>query len=351
MCACSALSPSRADFCHLRVVAVPQLGLTGIRAVAVWGLLADPAASGQRHPAKPGQAQRSVHNARTRLGCSSVFRSLVPCGDAGRLLDRRRVLESYVRRRLEHSGAGPVGRRFDCLGPCGALVDVELGPPAISCRPGQHRGRKFRDCRVGTPLAMAWFLPHLGRWHVLWFALATLVCVGVGTAGFARLRHGLVIDFRPIIDRMRARLRWMPVVVKAPFSSPQAAQLWLEWRERGWVLPAVVAALGIGVIVVAACVPAKEIAGMPIADGGSSLVVAVLFVIGFFWGNRSSTFEFRAFKGSRPLSDRQIAAAVLKSVTVGLISTGFVWAGADGRGRLDRGSAPRNIPWGWGETF
>jgi hypothetical protein len=122
----------------------------------------------------------------------------------------------------------------------------------------------------------------------------------------------------------------MPVAVEAPYSSPQAAQFWLEWRERGWVLPAVIAALGVGAIVLASCVPAKEIAGgtpIEIAAGGSFFVfIAVLFVIGFFWGCRSSTFEFRAFKGSRPLSDRQIAAAVLKSVTVGLISTALVWA-------------------------
>ena len=178
---------------------------------------------------------------------------------------------------------------------------------------------------------MAWFLPNVGRWHVLWFALATLVCVGVATAGFARLRQGFVIDVRPVVDRMSAQLRLMPVAGKAPFSSPRAAQFWLEWSERGWVLPAVIAALGVGAIVLASCLPAKDIAyGMPtellITAGGYGLVFAVLFVIGFFWGSRSSTFEFRAFKGSRPLSDLQIAAAVLTSVTVGLISTALVLA-------------------------
>jgi hypothetical protein len=50
-------------------------------------------------------------------------------------------------------------------------------------------------------------------------------------------------------------------------------------------------------------------------------------LIGFFWGSRSSNFEFRAFSGSRPLSDRQIADAVLKSVTVGLILSSLLWAG------------------------
>jgi len=51
------------------------------------------------------------------------------------------------------------------------------------------------------------------------------------------------------------------------------------------------------------------------------------FLVGFFLGSRSENGLFGNFNGSRPLTDGQIANAVLISVTVGVLSSALIWAG------------------------
>ena len=50
-------------------------------------------------------------------------------------------------------------------------------------------------------------------------------------------------------------------------------------------------------------------------------------VIGIFLGGRSKNGQFGNFNGSRPLTDSQVANAVLTSTTVGVLSSALIWAG------------------------
>jgi hypothetical protein len=109
-----------------------------------------------------------------------------------------------------------------------------------------------------------------------------------------------------------------------PFSSPQSAQFWREWSERGYVLPVGYALIGIGALPLVLYVEARSRQSL---EGLSSLFFLFpLAGIGFFWGSRSPQLEFGDFHGSRPLSDRQLANAVLKSATLGLVLSALIWA-------------------------
>jgi len=181
---------------------------------------------------------------------------------------------------------------------------------------------------VIRPEKMADFLPGVGGREMLSFGLATLACVGLGILGFAKLRHGSGIDLRWIGDWLSERLdfRWAPRA--KPFSSARAAQFWLECQERGYVLPVVATMFGTAAVVLALCVPARHITnGKPtdFAVFATILMFSALVAIGFYWGSRSPNLDFRAFNGSRPLSDGQLATAVLKSATLGLILSALIW--------------------------
>jgi hypothetical protein len=174
-------------------------------------------------------------------------------------------------------------------------------------------------------LKIAEFLPTVSLWQAFGFGLAVLVCVGIGTVGFASLRRGCGIDGRRISHALSERLSFRRAARTTPFSSAANAQFWLEWTRHGYVLPAVIASIGIAAIVLVWSLPATLFDATHIAGQASAILVVPLFVIGFFWGNRSPNFEFGAFNGSRPLSDRQIANAILKSATLGLILSAVIW--------------------------
>lgn len=93
------------------------------------------------------------------------------------------------------------------------------------------------------------FLGGINTPHVLLYSLASLVCVGVGTVGFENLRHGRGIDVDGIVEWVS---RLFPKTARpTPFSSPVAAQFWLEWAERGYVMPVGTALIGVITLVFA----------------------------------------------------------------------------------------------------
>ncbi len=161
-------------------------------------------------------------------------------------------------------------------------------------------------------------------WHIFSFGVAAIVCVVVGAFGFSKRRHGSDIDIQRIIDWLGERFRHWTTARWAPFSSPTSAQFWLEWTERGYVLPLVVACLGFAVLCLAWFIPLDE--QTDFVRGSSALVLTPLLVIGMFWGLRNPQGDFGSFNGTRPLSDGQIANAILKSSTLGLLASAAIWA-------------------------
>ena len=97
---------------------------------------------------------------------------------------------------------------------------------------------------LGGP-ATVWFHEGVNASHVLMFSLASIFFVGVGTAGCTSLRCGSGFEVHRIVDWAR---RLIPKSARAkPFSSLFAAQFWLEWRERGYVMPVNTLLLAVGI--------------------------------------------------------------------------------------------------------
>ena len=166
-------------------------------------------------------------------------------------------------------------------------------------------------------------LGNMNGWKALSFGVATIACVGVGAFGFAKLRHGSGIDVRRIIDALSQLVPLRKRLPSAPFLSPTSAQFWLEWTERGFVLPSGTALIGISALLLAWYISVENASDF--IGGVSALFLAPLSPISMFWGTRSPNGEFGNFNGSRPVSDRQVANAVLKSATLALVLSVVIW--------------------------
>ena len=158
------------------------------------------------------------------------------------------------------------------------------------------------------------FGQRLNGLHVVAAELGIGVCVAIGTAGFGNLRRGSGLDVERWIDTIVRRIPLPGRSGTSPFSTPRAAQLWLEWTERGFVLPLCTTLLALLAWVLAWRVKGESPANF--VGGAAGMVIAPLIVIGLYWGSRSRHSDFGNFNGSRPLSDSQIANAVLKSAAI-----------------------------------
>jgi hypothetical protein len=98
------------------------------------------------------------------------------------------------------------------------------------------------------------------------------------------------------------------------FRSAGAAQFWVEWRTKGrWIV------YGVGVVMCGLFVVLKG--KDPWDAEGAVGVVSAMFMLmlpmlGLWLGSDSGRFDLRTFRATRPLSDRQVAGAVLKNVAV-----------------------------------
>ncbi len=174
---------------------------------------------------------------------------------------------------------------------------------------------------LGGPTAV-WFHEGVSASHLGMFSLASMGLVGVGTVGFASLRCGSGIEVHRIVDWA---CRLIPRTARAtPFSYPTTAQFWMEWRERGYVMPVGTAVIGAAVLLITPFVARAD--SSEFFGAISAILFLPAIVIGLFLGARSPDGLFANFNGSRPLTDSQIANAVLKSATVGVFSSALVWA-------------------------
>jgi len=166
-------------------------------------------------------------------------------------------------------------------------------------------------------------LSNVGPLQFLLIAVAAVICVAVGTFGFAKVRAGAGFDVGPIIEWLSRAVMLRSTSELAPFSSPARARFWLEWTERGRALPVGTAILGLVLLTIALFVPRRD--GSDLAGAFLAFFFAPLCMIGLFFGSRPKFGEFGSFGGSRPLSDRKLAGAILNSFTLSLISSAVVW--------------------------
>jgi hypothetical protein len=109
------------------------------------------------------------------------------------------------------------------------------------------------------------------------------------------------------------------------FRSASAAQFWLEWRTKGRLVP-----LTVGGPMLALWISFWILALEPYGVGSAidlSMVTLVILspFIGVFFGCSSRNFDLPSFAATRPLSDRELASAVLRNAAASLLSTALLW--------------------------
>lgn len=141
-----------------------------------------------------------------------------------------------------------------------------------------------------------------------------------------------------------------------PFRSPAEAQLWYEWRLKGWGMPATVV-LGLFFLMAIWLIFVRDpkLIGTGFLMLGGYLSVPGM-VCAFIIGNTGridTDFEMGHFLGSRPMRSADMARTILKMTAQSLLLAFSIWAGAflvTGVILLACGLAPadilpKDVPW------
>jgi hypothetical protein len=109
-------------------------------------------------------------------------------------------------------------------------------------------------------------------------------------------------------------------------STPEAAESWREWREKGLVLPVVATVAGLATILL--CLTGAVNAGQApgVIGGFSSMILMFSFLFGGYLGCCGTKFDVPPFKATRPLTDTQLADGILINVAKTVTLTCTVWA-------------------------
>lgn len=114
-----------------------------------------------------------------------------------------------------------------------------------------------------------------------------------------------------------------------PFQSPAQAQFWIEWRLKGWVMPALVV-IAIPVVfciwLIGSRVPKELFEGFL---GGGGILTAVGAIIGLVMGNSGTSDrqpEMSHFMATRPMTDSDMARTILKTAGLSILLAWAIWA-------------------------
>ena len=238
----------------------------------------------------------------------------------------------------------------------------------------------FTEKSVWAPVAIAVVAGLLGFWYhfrcgggtgssrstALWtsvtladlcnFLAVTVASFIVGNIAVARNRCGEQLKPLGIYAWLCRLLDFAPDEKTLPFRSSAEAQLWYEWRLKGWGMPATVVfglALGLAIWVIFVRDPKLIGTGFLVLGGYLSVPGMVCaFIIGNT-GRMDTDFEMGHFLGSRPMKSTEMARIILKMTAQSLLLAFSIWAGAflvTGAALLVCGLAPndiipKNIPW------
>jgi uncharacterized membrane protein YdcZ (DUF606 family) len=186
-----------------------------------------------------------------------------------------------------------------------------------------------------------WFKSHFGPTFSLpahpWVDVTPIEVFGllmfsglsyyVAVIGVARRRCGESLPSLGVIAFIE-RLFDPPPEFGPPFSSPLQAQYWMEWRRKGWAMPAVVLfGMFIGLSIWGICIrDVKELFEGFVA-GGSMLTLSGL--LGLLLGNVGSndtTFEMGHFLATRPLTNSELSRTTLKVLARSVLTAWSIWA-------------------------
>jgi hypothetical protein len=187
-----------------------------------------------------------------------------------------------------------------------------------------------------------WFKAHYGPifsrpthyWDVVTpldvatLALIAAAAYGLAVVGVARNRRGEPPLSIGVID-------WLSRVLEASrgrgaaFRTPAEAQLWFEWRQKGWAMPAIVIMgllMGLG-IWLAGLRDAKSLYAGFVAGG--ALFVLTTFLGGIVLGivdTRNPDLRIGPFLATRPMTTTDMARATLKCAGKSVFFGWSIWA-------------------------
>lgn len=157
-------------------------------------------------------------------------------------------------------------------------------------------------------------------------ALAAFLLAAYVTAllGAVQARRGVTVGFSNLVgiaDGWSSRWRR---AVRGTFRSPVTAQIWLEWRQKSWILPAISAGLLLAIAI---------LAGRGRNPGSLLPALLILFVFLLFYtpplmgclmgrfNQTSRDASIDVFRASRPLGDTAFANVVLTTAALSLALT------------------------------
>jgi hypothetical protein len=164
-------------------------------------------------------------------------------------------------------------------------------------------------------------------------AMAATICVAfcVSVPAVARNRHAAPPFSLGILDWI-ARLLAGAETASRKFKTPMHAQAWFEWRSKGLVTPIVVVCglmFVLGVWSVGSG-DAEELFHAFVAGGGLLIPAGVIggLVLGSLAFSSGKDLVIVQFLATRPLSDTELARAVLWNVAKSVFAAWLVWAAA-----------------------
>ena len=161
------------------------------------------------------------------------------------------------------------------------------------------------------------------------FALLTFAGLSYygAVVGVARRRCGEPLPSLGIIAWIE-RVCDPPPEVGAPFTTPEQAQFWYEWRKKGAVMPAtvlfgMVMGLGIWVLFIREL---KDLFEGFVAGGAMLTLMGFIgFVLGIV-GPNDQTFEMGHFFATRPLTNTEMSRTLLKVLAKSVLIAWVIWA-------------------------
>jgi hypothetical protein len=113
---------------------------------------------------------------------------------------------------------------------------------------------------------------------------------------------------------------------RSQFRSASSAQFWLEWRTKGRLVPLTVAGLVLTLWISFWLMAFESYRVKLVNESLTAMLLVLSPLIGIFFGCSSKkSFDLQSFAATRPLSDRELASAVLRNAAASLLSTTFLW--------------------------
>ena len=157
-------------------------------------------------------------------------------------------------------------------------------------------------------------------------ALIAVAAYGVAVVGVARNRRGERPLSIGLVDWLSGVFAGSPSRQVA-FRTPKGAQLWFEWRKKGWSIPAIVIMgliMGLGIWLIAVR-DAKLLYEGFVAGG--ALFVTAMFLGGFVLGHVGGRdIRIGPFLATRPMTTTDMARTILKCAAKSVLIGWSIWA-------------------------